>query len=645
MKYFWALLISLFFVVPLWTGANPTFFQFAALLGKSPSLPASTIVGPANAPSDGLAVAYMYVIPRVAGVLLGAGKTVEITVSSANVTLAGGSGACRTPAATCVKATDQGNGNYTFNAKSSTVGTYTFTIAVAGTPDIAITPSPSITFNTANFTTISANTTITSATHGGKNLYFTGGTATFDPTTVGVTFGDLFVRGGTLNHTTSTTTVYYKIDINASSLTMQSGSINVNNLGYRAGYSYSSTGTSTALTAKASINGYSTSCSNTYYINYYAGGSHGGRGANSSSAAYGPTYGDYRNPALPGAGGSSAGAGGGVVRFTSAGACTIMSGATINANAQTGSTMNPAGGSVYLNCGVFGGTAAANAITANGAVANLFTSSPCATYTSYYYSAAGGGGRIALISTGDTTAFTGSFAYPTGSTALTNFKSVINAFGGARVGTNASLDGGGAGTIYVKHSGLSNGDLIIDNNNQVLSGAYAGVTALVSSTANSNTVYANSGTNTLQITSASTPFNNMTNLFANYLIHVFSTSASADPYNAGHISVTLGSNDTNNLVATTSPFPTITNNYYYRFVYQLDHLDIGGYAQVDMSGADLMLASPSSSACDLHSATLGAFDIPTNAKLTGNSFGAATCLDAQVTTKTSTVNFTNYFLH
>src|SRR5262249_1804470 len=139
----------------------------------------------------------------------------------------------------------------------------------------------------------------------------------------------------------------------------------------------------------------------------------------------------------------------------------------------------------------------------------------------------GGGGRIALISTGNSASFTGNFAY---STALATFKSAVDAEGGRIF--NATYGGGGAGTIYVKHSGLTYGDLIIDNNS-LASNAQNGKTALVTTTVNSSTIYSSTATK-LQITSASTPLTNMTNLFTNYVVHVFPTASPANPLDASH---------------------------------------------------------------------------------------------------------------
>ena len=108
-----------------------------------------------------------------------------------------------------------------------------------------------------------------------------------------------------------------------------------------------------------------------------------------------------------------------------------------------------AGGSINLNCGSFSGTPDNNAISA---------SAPNSSGSS------GAGGRIALVSTAATSAsaWTGSFVFPTKSTTLNGIKTVLKALGCSSI-TPAILSSGGAGTIFLKHSGLTYGELIADN--------------------------------------------------------------------------------------------------------------------------------------------------------------------------------------
>ncbi|GEM_PF-1011656 len=400
--------------------------------------------GASIVPSDGLAETTLLVVPRENGNKVGSGRAVEFNFSSTDVTVSG-AGACRTPSATCVTALDQGQGAYTVVAKSAVPGVYEFTAVVAGSPDLAVPGTVSVIFNTASFTVISATTTVTSA-DAGKNLYITAGTTTFDSSTVGQSFGEVFIRGGTVVHPATTTAVVNMLDINVGSLTVMSGSINANSLGYTTGRSYSSSGPSTALASTSR-----------------SGGSHGGQGGGlADTKNSGATYGDYRNPLYPGGGATAVGAGGGVIRITSDNLCTVNSAAKISANGAA--NYGGAGGSIYLKCSGFAGTAGASAITANGGSAN-----------SVNYGS-GGGGRIAMISTGDESSWIDSIKYPVGATNLSTFKSAVKSLGGTPYSKSYA---GGAGTIYLANSSSVHGDLIVDNNGVTLD-FNAGETLLVS---------------------------------------------------------------------------------------------------------------------------------------------------------------------
>lgn len=396
---------------------------------------------PANIPSDNLAEATLLVIPKKGNPLLGTGQTIEITSSSATVTMTchgSACSACQTPAATCVKAYDNGQGAYSITAKNSVAETVTFTARHNESGVLSMVKSISPVFNSANFTTINTTSNVTSANQN-QNLYLTGGTITFDATTVGRTFGDVFVRGATVTHAATSTTVVYSIDISVGSLTVQSGLFDVSGKGYMAtgsGYNYSYGPTAPGLNALGS---YRSNAS------YSGGGSHGGIGAtNDSAQAGGITYGDYRDPGYPGGAGWSAG--GGIVRISSASTCAVYSGASINASGASGG----AGGSIKLSCAGFVGNAGASAVISSGGAS---ASSSVG---------GGGGGRIALISTGEKVSFAGSFGFPSDNTVLTSFNSVVR----ARGGTNANPTyNGAAGTVFVKHSGLTYGGLIIHNGN------------------------------------------------------------------------------------------------------------------------------------------------------------------------------------
>jgi hypothetical protein len=253
---------------------------------------------------------------------------------------------------------------------------------------------------------------------------------------------------------------------------------------------------------------------------------------------------------------------------------------------------------------------------------------------------AGGGGRIALISTGTAATFIAgsSFAYPSGSAALTAFKTKVVAKGGT--GTNATYPEGGAGTVYLKHSGLTYGDLIIDN--AITGTAYStgtgsnGATAeFLSATNNSSKIYDDIDANSIQIMPAGIPYVNKNDLYKNMSVH-FWNSGTVNPLDVAHTTIVLSANGDNSFTTTGNPVPSMSNDdYNYRFVYRLDHLDIGGKAQVNMNGADLVLQN-----CDLHSAAT-TFDVPANSKITGNTISKASC--TTTTTVPTTVNFTNSF--
>jgi titin len=524
----------------------------------------------AHVPHDGSAKVTIVVVPRTSGgSLVGAGQDVEIS-ASATATVSGAS-SCHTVSAQCATATDLGTGAYSVTATSSSVATVTFSAVVWGPPQVNLTSTANVVFNTANFTTISSNTTVTSA-GSGVNYYVTGGTATFNSTTVGATFGDLFVNGGTVAHTATTTTTQYALNFSVTSLTVQSGGINVNNLGYTVGYSWSNGGTPSTTWASTS----STGCPN-------CGGSHGGQGGlGFGETPYSPTFDDYRNPMYPGGGGGSQNGsgdspGGGVVRITSSGLCTVYSGGTITANSSEGG----AGGTVYLSCAGFTGNASTSAITANGG--NVWSNG-----------AAGGGGRIALISSGlRTTTFTNSFAYPTTASLLTSFKTHLKATGGTggyACCTDNNAGNGGAGTIYLSGSDSTYGDLIVDNGG-IQTYAEGGTTMLVSL---AGTVAAahSAGTSGLQITgltgsgglNAGLISANATNLFTGMRFRPDLTLTSGPPDNWSNDDVQDTSSNTTNQLTSTSTFQGVTSGVAFRSIDVLDHLDVANSAVLETYG-------------------------------------------------------------
>lgn len=416
--------------------------------------------------------------------------------------------------------------------------------------------------------------------------------------------GDVTIAAGILSHNATTATVLNRMNLTiGGNLVMNGGSLSAEAKGYTQGYSYGPSGPSTGIGSTV-----------------WSGGSHGGRGG-AGGGTPGSTYDNFRDPMLPGGGGAGSNAfvGGGVIAVTATGTCTINSGAIISASSGTSSA---AGGSVNLKCLGFGGTAGASAIRANGG------------NNSGAYGA-GGGGRIAMISSGDASNWTGSFTWPSGATNLANFKSAVKASGGSGSG---GAGNGGAGTIFVKNSASTYGSLIIDNNNVTVL-ANGGNTDFLSSTANGNVVFANVSNNQLQITNGATPFNNQVDMYQGQLVSVWPLASPDQPSDGSHVDYTVSSNTNNILTVTPTSVPTISSDYKFRFLQMLDYLDVGGRAIVDLKGSDLYLGN-----CDLHSAASDTFDVPANSSITGNSFESPLCRDPLVTTKGSTVNFTNYYL-
>ncbi len=152
-----------------------------------------------------------------------------------------------------------------------------------------------------------------------------------------------------------------------------------------------------------------------------AGGSHGGHG---SFATRGVTYGDFRAPSIPGAGGSASGTtpgghGGGALTLTTS---TLTLNGTIDVNGAygTGPSGSGAGGSAFLS--VAGQLSGTGSVSARGGYSTL----------------AGGGGRIALI-------------YDTNTT-----------FNVGNLNAAPRSDSAGAGTIFLKSGTQPLGELRID---------------------------------------------------------------------------------------------------------------------------------------------------------------------------------------
>ncbi len=226
---------------------------------------------------------------------------------------------------------------------------------------------------------------------------------------------------GTITHTNNFDQPTYKVNITVSGNTTigATGKIDVTGKGYQLAFGE---GTPASLGSKR------------------AGGSYGGEGSAGESAynEHGSTYGSITEPTDLGSGGGRyntslsqyiPGIGGGAIRLDVTG--TLINNGVITANGgnYTDSVAGSggSGGSVYITTGILEGN---GSITSNGGNANST-------------SGGGGGGRIAVYF-GSTT-YSGSYT----------------AYGGT------GWASAGAGTIYLKDTDNAQGNLLVDNNDQI----------------------------------------------------------------------------------------------------------------------------------------------------------------------------------
>ncbi|WP_147443069.1 hypothetical protein [Corallococcus sp. AB011P] len=593
---------------PLEEGGPAPANSRAGLTSPQPQLLASAT----HAPSDGLAYVTLTVTPRDAnGDPLGMGLHVEVLSSDGSVTLGGtGTSDCtvNTPGATCLTAVDSGAGSYVVTARSSTalsVPTMFSATVTDGSGTTTLPDTASVTFDSALFngsagTTITSGTvTLTSSNAGGRNLYITGGTVTFDASTVGQTFGDVFITGGTVTHLQATNAAMFKLDVLTGSWNLLGGSINTTNKGYGMTCFANGSCSGNGLVSFGPNGVPSALLSGTSKL---YGASHGGMGSgnyrmnisqanNNQAGNAGTTYGDYRDPKFPGATNDtySGTHGGGVVRITSTGPCVLGGAATVAASAS----FNAAGGSINLRCGAIVSTGWTGSISADGGQGAGNSSIPLG---------AGGGGRIALVSTGDAATMTGTVSYPP-----TNLTARVHAFGGAPANSSYVVGAGGAGTVYLKHSGLTYGDLIIANNSPahyqnegttrlpalagtVTANVTAGATSIpvsVASTMFNATYYENAGAPlnfNPALTQVTTPSSSSiyNGVFAGGWLRPDITAAGGallDPSNL--VSVTTNAVGT----LTTSAVPSgVASGAFFRSVDVLDHLDVLGNAILETNG-------------------------------------------------------------
>ncbi|MBS1957858.1 MAG: hypothetical protein JST80_00155 [Bdellovibrionales bacterium] len=339
--------------------------------------------------------------------------------------------------------TDNGNGTYSQVLRSA---------ASALTASVGATRSGVPFSNTVNVEFYTANNraglTIDCsniATYQNTTLLVDNGTLTMNSTGSAGTCPSSFTFNGIilqnnaiLTHTAATTTQEYGLELTANYITIDATStIDVS----AKGYPFSPTNNMIRTQGNTDVSS---------GASMQVGGSYGGQGASSSGAGTNVnlTYGSIFEPFDLGSSGGrysthQSGSGGGKVKLTVTGPSGILNSGSIKA--EGGKVPNTqlsgagSGGSIWINTTKLAGT---GTINANGAGTNFDG-------TLRY---AGSGGRIAIYY-GDFSDLTNNFSYPTN--ALAN----ITARGGIGVGSCAA----GAGTVYLKSTAQTYGDLIIDN--------------------------------------------------------------------------------------------------------------------------------------------------------------------------------------
>ncbi|NDC39382.1 MAG: hypothetical protein EBZ48_15300, partial [Proteobacteria bacterium] len=262
-----------------------------------------------------------------------------------------------------------------------------------------------------------------------------------------------------------------------------------------------------------------------------------------------------------------------MVRINATGACTLNDTSQILTNGllETGGWGDAsAGGSIKLLCSTIGGTSTGVSGVVLGASGGSWASL-----------AGGGGGRIALITTANTgtAAFSGSFTYPNNSTQMSTFLGYVRARGG--VGNGSSRGNGGAGTIFLQHSGSPHGDLIISNGGTAHS-SFGGVTSLVSLSA---TLGAPLSQNTGSLTLSSSIHSAFQNLYAGMRLRpdpAFNQNMDSDWSNDNVLTVL--SNNGTNITTTTNSSQTVATGTTFRSIDIVDHVHFDGNAIITTQG-------------------------------------------------------------
>lgn len=368
--------------------------------------------------------------------------------------------------------------------------------------------------------------------------------------------------GAILTHPAGTDTTWYTLLVKGTSMVISAGSkIDVTAKGFAVGRTYGN------LTTIASAGN--------------SGGSYGGLGAKGNgNNAQGICYGDFRQPLFPGGGGKSNG--GGAVKVEMTGLVQIDGSIVAAGGTNTGGA--GAGGAIYIDANTINGTGIIDARGGNGTA-----SSP--------YGGGGGGGRIAIHYTNASGNFT-----------PTAIATKVLADGGTGYGV------GGAGTIFMKATSQTYGDLIIDSADKV---------APVNST-----VLPSIGTGLWTAVSATT-LTDLGQLWISGMLKnlmVTSKVAQGAATLTDDVVHTVSSNTANVLTVTPSGVDTIAAiGDTYRGIIRLNRLEVRKKAQVLYDG-DILVQTG-----DLHSADAAAFDIPTGSKLTATVIELVGKVQAKIT--------------
>lgn len=312
-------------------------------------------------------------------------------------------------------------------------------IIAFGTPKVAFAVPPAETINcgTNGSRTIAVGTYTDgdgSAFSSGADLTLSqgaGSACTFiisqDQAASAIALNSLTINDGvTLSQEPTGTTVdtYNQLKFNITeALTVNTGgAIDVTGDGYLGG----------TTTGNPSMTAYGNGNTTSTGSGYVSGGSHGGRGGLNYSGSVAATYDSTSNPVLPGGGaggnGFSAGGNGGGVIVVTAGSLAVDGNILAEGESTIATFAGGAGGSINLTV--------SGAITGSGTISAMAKDST-------YGDAVGGGGRIAIK----------------------NYTSLAGTVTLKVNGGNTSTSGrdGSSGTLFLKPSGQTYGDLYLDN--------------------------------------------------------------------------------------------------------------------------------------------------------------------------------------